>query len=60
MVMIMSKLAVIDLGTNVINVLVGEIDREKYTVLYEEKIIRSMIQEPLNSTHISLEEQKIL
>ncbi|MGI2261913.1 hypothetical protein ACRRVA_01115 [Candidatus Cardinium hertigii] len=54
----MSKLAVIDLGTNVINVLVGEIDREKYTVLYEEKIIRAMIQEPLNSTHISLEEQK--
>lgn len=38
MVMIMSKLAVIDLGTNVINVLVGEIDREKYTVLYEEKL----------------------
>ncbi|MGI2298321.1 hypothetical protein ACRRVB_00615 [Candidatus Cardinium hertigii] len=54
----MSKLAVIDLGTNVINVLVGEVDREKYTVLYQEKIIRAMAQEPLDATHISLEEQK--
>ncbi|CDG49884.1 Ppx/GppA phosphatase [Cardinium endosymbiont cBtQ1 of Bemisia tabaci] len=58
MVIIMSKLAVIDLGTSVINVLVGEIDREKYTVLYEEKIIRATAQEPLDSIRISLEEQK--
>ncbi|WP_419241503.1 hypothetical protein [Cardinium endosymbiont of Nabis limbatus] len=54
----MSKLAVIDLGTNVINVLVGAVDQEKYTVLYEEKITKAMVQQPLYAMHISLEEQK--
>lgn len=54
----MSKLAVIDLGTNVINVLVGAVDQEKYTVLYEEKITKAMVQQPLYVMHISLEEQK--
>lgn len=53
-----SKLAVIDLGTNVINVLVGAVDQEKYTVLYEEKIIKAIVQQPLYAIHISLEEQK--
>lgn len=54
----MSKLAVIDLGTNVINVLVGSVDQEKYTILYEEKIISAMVQQPLYAMHISVEEQK--
>ena len=54
----MSKLAVIDLGTNVINVLVGAVDQERYTVLYEEKITKAMVQQPLYAMHISLEEQK--
>ena len=54
----MSKLAVIDLGTNVINVLVGAVESERYTLLYEEKITRAMVQEPLYPMHISLEEQK--
>ncbi|MCT4696762.1 Ppx/GppA phosphatase family protein [Candidatus Cardinium sp. TP] len=53
----MSKLAVIDLGTNVINVLVGVVDQETYTILYEEKITRAMVQHPLYGMHISLEEQ---
>ncbi|TSJ80501.1 hypothetical protein [Cardinium endosymbiont of Dermatophagoides farinae] len=54
----MSKLAVIDLGTNVINVLVGAIDQETYTVLYEEKVTKAMVQQPLYAMHISLEEQR--
>ncbi|WP_243519153.1 MULTISPECIES: hypothetical protein [unclassified Candidatus Cardinium] len=53
----MSKLAVIDLGTNVINLLVGVVEPEKYTILYEEKITRTVVEQLPYDMHISLEEQ---
>lgn len=54
----MSKLAVIDLGTNVINVLVGNVNQQGYDFLYEEKITRAIFDESLYAMHISLKEQR--
>ncbi|WP_123663339.1 hypothetical protein [Candidatus Cardinium hertigii] len=54
----MEKLAVIDLGTNVIKVLVGIIGQAEYRVLYEEKFIGTMSKQPLWQAAISLVDKK--
>lgn len=54
----MSKLAVIDLGTNLIKVLVGSVTQEGYTLLYEEKVPIIMSTKSMTTTSISQEEKK--
>ncbi|TDG94787.1 hypothetical protein [Cardinium endosymbiont of Culicoides punctatus] len=54
----MSKLAVIDLGTNVIKILVGSVTQKKYSLLYEAKIPVVIHPKSLLTTHITQEEKK--
>lgn len=54
----MLKLAVIDLGTNVIKVLVGSVDQQTYTILYQNKITSAISQQPFLTNVISPEMQK--
>ncbi|WP_339043907.1 hypothetical protein [Cardinium endosymbiont of Tipula unca] len=54
----MSKLAVIDLGTNVIKVLVGSVTTEGYTLLYEEKLPIVMSPKSITTTRISQKEKE--
>lgn len=56
----MSKLAVIDLGTGSIKILIGSISQEGYTVLYEENV-PCMTSASLPIAHsISLKEKKLI
>ena len=54
----MKKLAVIDLGTNVIKVLVGGISKTKYTMLYKHKITADIGSELLITSYIAPEVKK--
>lgn len=54
----MSKLAVIDIGTNLIKILVGSVTQEGYTLLYEEKVPIIISTKSMTTTSISHEEKK--
>ncbi|MBX9890055.1 MAG: hypothetical protein K2X94_02180 [Amoebophilaceae bacterium] len=55
----MSKLAIIDLGTNIIKVLVGVVMPERYVFLYKKKVTLCIGNQSINN-NISLENQQYI